>query len=61
MLENLENLKKVRVNDEGEGYDSRVDEQIDEFAENSPSSCWVGSWTLPQAPLSSSSISRARE
>ena len=42
MLNELENLKSVRVNDEGEGYQSWVDEQIDEFAENSPSSCWVG-------------------
>ena len=42
MLENLENLKKVRVNEVGEGYQSWVDEQIYEFAENTPSSCWVG-------------------
>ena len=38
----LKNLENVRVNEEGKGCQSWVDEQIDEFAENSPSSCWVG-------------------
>ena len=41
-LNELKNLENVRVNEEGKGCQSWVDEQIDEFAENSPSSCWVG-------------------